>query len=53
MEKSSTDDQRMTLEVLHPNAAGIDIGNAAHYVDPVLVNTAFRTKQCDFHFAAN
>ena len=32
MEKSSTDDQLMNLEVLHPNAAGIDIGNAAHYV---------------------
>jgi hypothetical protein len=32
MEKSSTDDQLMSLEVLHPNAAGIDIGNAAHYV---------------------
>src|SRR5438067_12692691 len=31
-EKSSTDDQLMSLEVLHPNAAGIDIGNAAHYV---------------------
>ena len=30
--KSSTDDQLMSLEVLHPNAAGIDIGNAAHYV---------------------
>src|SRR3954454_6454336 len=30
--KSSTDDQLMNLEVLHPNAAGIDIGNAAHYV---------------------
>src|SRR3954471_8120905 len=27
--KSSTDDQLMSLEVLHPNAAGIDIGNAA------------------------
>jgi len=32
MEKSSTDEQLMNLEVLHPNAAGIDIGNAAHYV---------------------
>ena len=32
MGKSSTDDQLMNLEVLHPNAAGIDIGNAAHYV---------------------
>src|SRR5436309_767055 len=30
--KSSTDDQLMSLEILHPNAAGIDIGNAAHYV---------------------
>jgi hypothetical protein len=27
----NTSDQAMRLEVVHPNAAGIDIGNAAHY----------------------
>jgi len=31
-EKTSAGEQLMSLEVVHPNAAGIDIGNAAHYV---------------------
>ena len=33
MSKSATQrDEIMSLDVVHPNAAGIDIGNAAHYV---------------------
>lgn len=32
MKKPTPDSQMMSLEVVHPNAAGIDIGNAAHYV---------------------
>src|SRR3954447_10442955 len=47
MEKSSTDDQLMSLEVLHPNAAGIDIGNAAHSVAsfsfPPAISCSFRS----------
>src|SRR5437763_15523880 len=46
--KSSPDDQLMSLEVLHPNAAGIDIGNAAHYVgEPPATDTEpGRTRVC-------
>jgi transposase len=32
MDEQTAGNQSMSLEVVHPDAAGIDIGNAAHYV---------------------
>ncbi len=32
MSEPSNESKGTSLEIVHPNAAGIDIGNAAHYV---------------------
>ena len=53
MRKIQSDD--LSLEVLHPYAAGIDIGNESHYV-AVFCNPIFDRPTClvaDYSFEAN
>jgi transposase len=56
--KKQCDDKMMSLDVVHPNAAGIDIGNAAHYVavPPDRDQESVRTFECfteDLHKMAD